>query len=257
MKNLATEILRSAFGLPQNDESSEESFGVIKLQAIWNQIRTSVNRRQITIGLITFILGFSLVTQLKVRSESSLRLASQPESDLTEIIDKQAEELRALRSEATDLQIQLVEYEASSQGNVQLVNSAKENLANMRILLGYEAVTGPGVNIIIRDRHGYLTGFDIRQLVEELRSSGAQATSINDYRIIANTSFKRKKGSIYVDNHRLQVPYNVKAIGDREVLYQSVVLPRGIKDKLSAFNGVKFEIEKSDGLFVAEVRSRN
>ena len=223
------------------------------MEAIKKFIRTSFNRRQIVVGIITFILGFGLVTQLKVQGESSLRLSDQPESDLTEIISQQSGALQALRSETTELKVQLAGYQVSSVGNAALVDDAKESLANMRTLLGHVAVTGPGLDIVITDENGYLTGFDIRQLVEELRSSGAQAISVNDVRVAADSSFFRKKGIVYLDNHELDIPFVIKTIGNADVLHQSVVLPRGVKDKLSAFDGVELQIQKSESLYIPAV----
>ncbi len=223
------------------------------MEAIKKFIRTSFNRRQIVVGIITFILGFGLVTQLKVQGESSLRLSDQPESDLTEIISQQSGALQALRSETTELKVQLAGYQVSSVGNAALVDDAKESLANMRTLLGHVAVTGPGLDITITDENGYLTGFDIRQLVEELRSSGAQAISVNDVRVAADSSFFRKKGIVYLDNHELDIPFVIKTIGNADVLHQSVVLPRGVKDKLSAFDGVELQIQKSESLYIPAV----
>jgi len=223
------------------------------VEKISNYIRSAFNRRQILVGIITFILGFGLVTQLKVQGESSLRLSDQPESDLTEIISQQSVELQALRSESTELKVQLVGYEASSEGNATLVGDAKESLSNMRTLLGYVAVTGPGLDLEITDKKGFLTGFDIRQLIEELRSSGAQAISVNDVRVVVDSSFSRKNGRVYIDDQKLELPYMVKSIGKTDVLYQSVVLPRGIKDKLSAFDGVNVNIQKNESLYIPAV----
>lgn len=208
----------------------------------------SISRRQITISIICLILGFSLVTQLRVQSQAGQRLASQPESDLTEIIDKQDTEIRAMRAEATDLQVQLARYETSSQNQSGIVSEAKDNLNNMRTLVGLDPVVGPGVAITISDKSVYLTGFDIRQLVEELRASGAQAIAVNGYRVVTRTSFARQKTFVYLDGHRLKLPYQVQAIGDVSVLRQAILLPRGIKDKLTAFDGVKFTIKNEDQL---------
>lgn len=226
---------------------------MINTNAIRDKLSFSTSRRQITIGIICLILGFGLVTQLKVQGEASQRLASQPESDLTEIIDKQDAEIRALRAETTDLQVLLVSYEASSKSRSQILAEAQANLDNMRILIGRHPVAGRGVEIEIRDKNGYLTGFDIRQLVEELRASGAQAIAIGGHRVVANTSFARRRGDIYLDKYRLTLPYRIQAIGDAEVLKQSILLPRGIKDKLSAFDGVRLRINVKEQLSLPPV----
>jgi len=202
------------------------------------------------------VIGFILVTQLRVQGEAKKNLSDQPETDLTEIIDKQDIEIRALRADVAELRVQLALYQASSKNNADVIRAGKIEMDSMRILLGLDSVTGPGVEITISDKNRYLTGFDIRQLVEELRASGALSLSINGRRLLANSSFARHKGAVYADGRRLRTPYKVLALGNPEVLYQSITLPRGIKDRLSAFEGVKIKIGKRERLVLEAARRK-
>ncbi|HEX21153.1 MAG TPA: DUF881 domain-containing protein [Actinobacteria bacterium] len=126
----------------------------------------------------------------------------------------------------------------------------------MRVLLGLDTVAGPGISILIKDKNRYLTGFDIRQLLEELRASGALSLSIDGKRVVAKSSFARHNGSVYMDGRRLRVPYKVSALGKPDILYQSITLPRGIKDRLSHFAGVHLKIDKSERLVLPPVTKR-
>lgn len=214
-------------------------------------------RRQLTISIILLIIGFILVTQLRVQSQAGQSLSDQPETDLTEVMDKQDIEIKALRADIAELKIQLALYQNSSKNNADIINAGKVDMDSMRVLLGLDTVAGPGIEIKIADGNGYLTGFDIRQLIEELRASGALSLAINGKRLLANANFSRHNGSVYVNGQRLRIPYNVVALGNPEILYQAITLPRGIKDRLNAFEGVSIKIKKKQRLVlppVAKVR---
>lgn len=213
-------------------------------------------RRQLTIGVILLLLGFGFVTQIKVQEEASQKLVVQSESDLVEIMDRLDTEIQAMRSDITDLQVKLVKYEASATDKRVIINQASQELMALKILVGLEPAKGSGVEVVITDRHKFLTGFDLHQLIEELRASGARAIALNGQRVDTKASFFRKKGRVYLNGHRLKLPYRVVALSDDgDVLYQALLLPRGIKDKLSAFKGVKVFVKKKDDLFLPAINS--
>lgn len=109
-----------------------------------------------------------------------------------------------------------------------LENSANNNLETQRILekerdkyriiLGKTEVVGPGVTLSIN--HTLVTT-QIIDLVNALRNSGAEAISINEKRILTNTPMNQFDG---------QPNYVVNVIGDKDVLYDSLVRPGGILD---------------------------
>ena len=61
-----------------------------------------------------------------------------------------------------------------------------------------------------------------QQLVSALWRSGAEAISINDERLGAQTSIRTAGGTILIGLNAVESPYRIKAIGNRHELAQSV-----------------------------------
>ena len=67
-----------------------------------------------------------------------------------------------------------------------------------------------------------VTDSDLQQLVSALWRSGAEAISINDERLGAQTSIRTAGGTILIGLNAVESPYRIKAIGNRHELAQSV-----------------------------------
>lgn len=206
-------------------------------------------RTQGVIALSLLLFGFGLVTQLRSYNQLSERLEAQSESDLVEIIDSLDGEIRSMRSELTDQQIKLVSFRDSEAGNDGIIDKTKDEIADLKVLLGKEAAEGPGITIDIKDPQRQLIGFDLRQIIEEMRASGAWAVAVNGRRIHGRTSLWRRSGYIYVDGRKLAPNFKLEAVGDSDVLYQAITLPGGIRDTLaSTYRGVTVKVGKAEAL---------
>lgn len=211
-------------------------------------------RAQVIIAVALLLFGFGLVTQLISREQLSERLTAQSEPDLIQIIDSLDAEISSIRSELTDQQVRLVGFEDNETSNQAIINRDKNEIADLRLLLGVEGAEGPGIVIEIRDRQRLLTGFDLRQIIEEIRSSGAWAIAVNGRRLDERTSFWRNSGSVYIDGLKLKPVFKIEAVGDAGLLYQAITLPRGIRDKLGTFNGVSVSVRRQSRLRLSAVR---
>jgi len=85
---------------------------------------------------------------------------------------------------------------------------------------------------------------DLRSLITELWSAGAEAIAINDQRVISTTTIRCVGPSILVNTMRLLPPYEVKAIGPADRLETALTMPGGFMDSmaLSVRNGVSINI---------------
>lgn len=213
-------------------------------------------RGNISVGLILFLLAFGLVTQIRSSATPRVSLLDQPEADLAEILDKLQADSDRTRTEIENLRLREVQYRAMSSSEEDILNAARDNLKSLEVLSGIVSVDGPGVEITITDRNSYLTGFDLRQLTEELKSSGAAAVSVNGKRLLADSFFTRRAGRLILDGTTLKQPYVLKVVGESELLMQTLTLPRGVKDKLTTFKGVRVRVKKVPKLAVEAAQRR-
>lgn len=205
-------------------------------------------RFQTLIAVALMLFGFGLATQLRSREQLSERLTAQSEPDLVEIIDSLDGEIKAIRTDLTDQQIRLEGFRDNEAGNQALINRTGGEIADLKLLLGREAAQGPGIVIQIKDRRRLLTGFDLRQIIEEIRASGGWAISVNGRRIDERTSLWRDAGYVYVDGLKMRSDFKIEAVGDGALLYQAITLPRGIRDKLDTLKGVSVSVRREKSL---------
>ncbi len=203
-------------------------------------------RAQFAIGFALMLFGLGVVMQLRSREMLSERLEAQSDSDLVEIIDTLDNEIRSIRSDITDQRIKLLTFKDSESSNQEILSKAGSEISDLKVFVGEKKVSGPGISIRIKDKHGLLTGFDLRQIIEELRSLGAWAIAVNDKRIDYRSSLWRRSGSVYLDKEKLSRDYRIQAIGERQLLFQTITMPRGIKDKLKTLNGVQVKVRREE-----------
>jgi uncharacterized protein YlxW (UPF0749 family) len=210
-----------------------------------------LSRGKIYVIVISFLIGFLLVTQLREQRSAIHSLREASEKDLGQIVRDLNTETSALRLEKARLELQLLKIERTAADNKTVLQEASKRLANLKILAGIGEVKGPGIRIIVTDEKKVLTGFDLYDLINEIRAAGSEAISVNGYRLTAESSFSLVNGEITLDGKKIAPPYEIKVIGTPETLYQGLVLPGGIRDSLTSLEGVSFYITKEKDLLVA------
>lgn len=121
------------------------------------------------------------------------------------------------------------------------------------VLTGLSPLVGPGVVITIDDgrmspvdQEQFLThDWDLRSVVNELFLAGADAVSINQARITAQTGVFCIGPVVRVGGIRLGPPFVVRAIGDPSVLSAALSFPGSVLDALRGENR---------GLYVSQPR---
>lgn len=199
-------------------------------------------RSKVSIAIILFALSFGLVTQIRSQVTPRVSLLDQPEADLAEIIDRLQLESDRTRTDIEELRLRETQYQAASSSQADIAERARVHLEDLRVLAGVSTVESEGLRITISDREGVLTGFDLRELTDELRASGSAALSLNGTRLLAESSFARRSGKVFADGKVLKRPYVFEVAGDANTLFQAVTLPRGVRDKLTAFRGVSVKV---------------
>lgn len=213
---------------------------------------------QLQIALIGLIIGFLLVTQFRGQQSASHALRAQTDEDLSEIIRNLNVETNALRAEAASLELQLFKARQAAVDARTVLGDATERLRSLEVLAGSTAVGGGGIEMTITDGDHLLRESDLVDVLHELRAAGAEAMSLNGYRLVASSGLRYEKGrsgggAILLGSRRISAPYEIKAIGDRETLYQAIVMPGGARDALSSLEGVSFYVTKEEHLVLAPV----
>lgn len=210
------------------------------------------NRKaQLSIGFVCMILSFFIVLQLKTVKNNTVNTYP------TQIRVEQSQELLRLEKEKNEaLYKQVMEYKdeiAEYQTQVNADEILIKDLRNAEIVAGMVSVQGPGLMITLNDgevasninidENLYVVHQDdILRILNELRSAGAEALSVNDQRVLATSEIRCAGNTVSINNTRTAAPFVIKAIGDPEQLESGIKMRGGIFDDLSPW--ISIELKK-------------
>lgn len=187
-------------------------------------------RNQITIAVVTFLLGILVVTQLRTQS-SGTPFAGLSSQDLTVLVGNLDDRNDQLRLETTNLERELSTIQQNTQRGDASVDELRADLRRVRLYAGIDPATGPGVSITV---HGPIDGGGLDDLINELRNAGAEAMALEGVRLVPGIVALGPPGSVTVHGRTLADPFTIDAIGAPDKLTGSLTRSGGIIAQLSA-----------------------
>ncbi|MBQ5708963.1 MAG: DUF881 domain-containing protein [Anaerotignum sp.] len=156
------------------------------------------------------------------------------------------------------------ERDALLEQNKALEKTLKEGSfgAEMEELLafaGLTEVTGEGVTVTMNDSsthsgsdmNAYLVhAEDLLSVVNELNGAGAKAVSINGQRMVGQSAITCAGSIVMVNGVRVAAPFEIKAVGDPEVMDSELHFPGGVIDNLAPW-GIEISVRKETAVTVA------
>lgn len=169
-----------------------------------------------------------------------------------------------LKRENVNLQRDLAEYKSRYEklareqaAGISSTKGIQQALDEAQMLAGTVAMRGAGIVVTLNDspkrdpsetRKDVVEQYmvhdsDIRDIVNELFSAGAEAISINNQRLVANSSIRCAGAVVLVNSVQIAPPYIIKAIGKSEVLEKALELPMGVADGLFLLDMIQIKRE--------------
>lgn len=207
--------------------------------------------RNIAMTMVCILLGIMLALQYK-----SININQSMASFENKRMDELKTELIRLQGQKDSLQqrVQALEEENQTYARVKAGDSdaakqIQDNLKNARIFAGLETVKGKGI-IVTLDNNGlnYVEDYDILDVVNELRASGAQAISVNDERIVAMSEIRRAGAYIMINGKQYNAPFTIKAISDPDDLERSLNLMGGVLEGIE--DELNVAVKKSEDITI-------
>lgn len=143
-----------------------------------------------------------------------------------------------------------------SSENVQL-KKLYDELDDAKLKAGLTDVRGPGIIIKLDDAPARINqdisqliihDADIKKILNEIKSAGAQAISINEERIISTSEPVCAGPTILINRNRYPVPYTIKVIGNADTLYKKI--DESDRIGLMRRDGIRISIEKSKEIVI-------
>lgn len=206
-------------------------------------------------AVIVVLLVFGLMAGVSLAS--TLRAAPQIQQERAELqtrVQDAAAGIDGLREEAAQLAEQNRQLTEAGAG---LDPGTQAELRRLEATTGVGAVKGPGVVVRVDDGEGgeqaQVVDADLRQLVNQLWRSGAEAIAINGHRLSSRTAIRGAGDAITVDYRSLTRPYLVEAIGDADRMLAEFPDSSGGRwwAYLQQNYQVAFELTRSDELTLA------
>ena len=195
----------------------------------------------ITITIICFILGLMLAMQLKTvraNSETSSNRTNEMQTQYAEL--KRNYDAKLLEIEEKD---KMLEEYRKAETDEETVEVLKQELNKALQDAGLTNVRGAGLTVTMDDSIKTIEGVydlntylvhdeDILKVVNELRSAGAEAISVNNQRVISTSEIRCAGTTIFINGERVGAPFIIKAIGDPALLESAMLMRGGYVDGL-------------------------
>lgn len=210
----------------------------------------------LVLGIMCFFLTIGIIIQMNtVKSTQTVIAKTSAEADLRDNILRTKEKYNEKFDQLDKLNNKLdslIEQASKKDTNTEDVPS---ELKNLNTLLGYSRLEGQGIIITVKDGDaasvkGLVSNYwvhdgDLLKIVNLLKSGGAEAISINDERIVADTAITCAGNIVKINDKKIGSPFVIKAIGLPEKLYGTVTVTDDYLKQME-IEGVKIEIEKKD-----------
>ena len=207
-------------------------------------------RERLGLTVVCFLLGVGLVAQLRARrgqTQPTSALTADQSALLGSLVVTNAE----LRAEVQKLQSEIQTYR---QAQERTVPQMMEDLERMRIVNGTVGVVGGGVEVRLGSKVDVYT---LQDLVNEVRNTGAEAMSLNGFRLTIRTSLAGDDRTITVDGQPIEPPYVLQAIGDPTTMATALKRPGGqLQQTQASYPGLEVTVKTVTRLVLPAVRER-
>jgi uncharacterized protein YlxW (UPF0749 family) len=210
------------------------------------------SRGQVVVAVLLALLGYAAVTQVRFTNVDNT-YAGLREQDLIDVLTGLTAQTQRAEAEIARLERTRDDLQSDTGKREAALAQAERRADTLAIMAGLVPVTGPGIRITITETEGTVDVDTMVDLLQELRTAGAESIQINEeVRVVAQTSFEDTVGGIEVDGTPVSSPYVIDVIGEPGTLHGAVDFPKGPRDQLED-EGATVEVEELASLDIVSV----
>ena len=203
----------------------------------------------VSLLLMVLTLGFLFAVQVRSQATAQAYLTGQDNVSLGLLITGLSQSNQQLSDARGQLQQQVAGLRAEAASGTNPAGTLAQELTQMEIADGTVPVHGPGIVLSVSFA---LHDYEVQDLGNALRQSGAEAIELNGHRLTARTVIGEKGGRATVDGQVVGTPYRVSAVGDPSKLTSGA---EGIAASLQARGAVTVD-QQPDVRIAATVAER-
>lgn len=193
-------------------------------------------RLAIILVLVGIAAGIGIAAQLRAQPTR----VTNPVSPFVALADSRntlEQSQKDLKDQIKALRDQIKKDQTQSKNSQTTSQDSLDQLTKLRSDAGFSEQRGTGLVITLADSQtaaptidSIVHAADMRDVVNNLWQSGARAISINDQRLVANTSIDSIVNTVMVNNTKIANPFVIKAVGDPRKLNQGLKSTAALAD---------------------------
>jgi uncharacterized protein YlxW (UPF0749 family) len=238
------------------------------------------NEASIFVFIAAVIIGILISLNINFnRTYNRVFLSTKQYQDAYNERNKLRGEINSLQKQYFELNSKLTNYRAGIEQENTVAGEIEKELEFNRMLFGNIDVEGEGIQITLKDISNELFeysgdedvsqllihNYDITYVLNDLKSAGAEAISINGQRVTERTEVFCQGNFLRVNGVKLPTPFYINAIGNKEALEKYMMaeghylkmemIRRGINVKLDKIYSMKISAynHKLSKQFINEV----
>lgn len=185
------------------------------------KFRADITAVTIVVFIVCIVLVSVMLMQFRTVEQTDItEIENMRESELQTALSEWKTRYEEIAAQLDDINSRINEYNKTIEDNEAASELIDKELAESNLLVGKTDVYGEGVVVTLSDGEIAVSSENLKDLVNELRYAGAEAISINENRVLATTDIidMAEYTYIMVNLQRIQGPYVIKAIGNKEQL---------------------------------------
>ncbi|MDQ7092807.1 DUF881 domain-containing protein [Desulfosporosinus sp. PR] len=184
-------------------------------------------KRSLALPVTLVAIALGILISLQVQTQKNVSAAEQISAERLNQMKSVLANSQAQNARLQEIHRTLLDQLDAARKKVGTDPQLLDQLQQLQILEGTQAVEGPGIQISIDDRSKKvlfpLSTDDIARMINTLKFAGAEAISLNGQRIVSTTAVVLSGNSTILVNgvpiNRVEgIPYELDAIGDQDTL---------------------------------------
>lgn len=221
---------------------------------------THFRRGQVAVAVLLCLLGYAAVVQVQTNTEDST-YAGLREQELIDILSGLAGTTQKAQEQIEELEATREELEDQTLQQQTALQRAEEQVDTLKVIAGTVPVSGPGITIEIDPGADPLRLTALLDLIEELRTSGAEAMEIEGadgeaVRLVASSSLEVSQPApgLNVGGELISPPYRLQVIGPPDTLAGAIDFYQGPQDQLEE-QGAEVEVESEEKIDIESIHT--
>ena len=195
------------------------------------------------------ILGVIIGVQVNTVKQQRMTTENQRLSEAILALNQMQAERDALLEQNQALEKNMKEYQNGTLGT---------EMEQLLAFAGLTEVSGPGITVTMTDSsskgsgdmNAYLVhAEDLLSVVNELYGAGAEAVSINGQRMVGKSAITCAGSIVMVNGVRVAAPFEIRAVGEADVLDAALHFPGGVVDNLAPW-GIEISVRREAAVVV-------